>query len=317
MSNAWCKKIVSGLGVFCLLSVLAPGAALSWDVAAHAYIEEHLYKQQGQTDIAVLYNRTYGAGAIDLFNRTFASPYWEYAAYLHATTADNVLKAWQMAAGGDEKAFAYGFVGHNNAWGMDSTAHISGVTSGRGSGYVIAKAQALAVMLKPVLADAGLNLPDAVIVDVCHYLVESGVDLLVRALDPAIGSKLIAAAYFRSDQAPALLAKAYVPDFSALAGGPENAAHIIAASEGEFRAYMMGYGWALTQNNALDLVADGLAKIGTGYLGLPPEYAQILFPLVKQGIMASMDLCARDFERELRATAGWVNGNLSKEGVVW
>jgi hypothetical protein len=317
MDKCTVKKLIMGATVFCLLVVLTPGAALSWDAAAHAYIEEHLYRKQGQTDSGVLHNRIYGSGATDLFNRTFTSPYVEYAAYLHETTADNVLKAWQMAASREEKAFAYGFVGHNNAWGMDATAHVSGITSGRGKGYVIAKAQVLAVMLKPVLADAGLNLPDAVVVDVCHYLVESGVDLLVRALDPAIGNKLMAAAYLRSDQVPALLINAYAMDFAALAGGQQNAAQIIATAEGMFRAYTMGYGWALTQDNALDLVADGLSKIGTSYLGLPPEYSQILFPLVKQGILASMTLCAPDFERELRASTGWVNGNLSEERIIW
>jgi len=311
------KKIVMGSCVFCLLVVLVPGAALSWDLAAHAFIEQHLYKKQGQTDIAVLQNRIYGAGALDLFNSTFTSPSVEFAAYLHATTADNSLKAWEMAASREEKAFAYGFAGHNNAWGMDSTAHISGVTSGRGTGYVIAKAQVLAVMIKPVLDEAGLNLPDAVLVDVCHYLVESGVDLLVRSLDPTIGSKLMAAAYFRSDQAPALLINAYASDFSALAGSPENAAQIIATAEGTFRAKMMGYGWALTQDNALDLIADSLAETGAIYLGLPPDYAEVLEPVVKQGILAAMMLCAPDFERELRATAGWVNGRLSSERIIW
>ena len=83
----------------------------------------------------------------------------------------------------------------------------------------------LAAMLKPALeSQLGRTLPDDVLVNICHYFVESGVDLLVRGLDPSIGNKLIAAAFHRSDEVPALLSRAYASDFSALAGSPENAA---------------------------------------------------------------------------------------------
>ena len=318
MKNQATKKILLVFCAACLMLATAPGAALSWDPATHVYIEEHLYKKQGQTDGAVLYNRIYGANAIDIFNNNFTSPYLEFAAYLHDTTRDNFLKAWEKAASREEKAFAYGLVGHNNTWGMDSTAHISGFTYGRGEGYVIAKARVLAAMLGPEIeAQLGRDLPDDVLLNVCHYLVESGVDFLVRSLDPTIGNKLMAAAYYRSGQVPALLINAYAADFSGLAGGAENAAQIIATAEGAFRVSMMGYGWALTQDNALDLVADELAKIGADYLGLPPGSAEALAPVAKQGILAAMELCTPDFEGELRATTGWVNGNLSSERIAW
>jgi len=293
-------------------------AAFSWDWATHAYIEEHFYKMQGQADEGVLQNRIYGATAFDLFNDNFTLPYFAFFTYLHDTTHDNFLKPWENAVTGSERAFAYGFVGHNNTWGMDSTAHISGVTFGRGEGYVIAKARELAVMLKPALeSQLGRTLPDDVLVNICHYFVESGVDFLVRGLDPSIGNKLMAAAFHRSDEVPALLVRAYAADFSALAGSPENAAQIIATAESKFRATLMGYGWALTQDDALDLFAEGLAKIGVSYLGLPAGSEAALVPATKQGIGAAMILCAPDFERELRATTGWVNGKLSSAGITW
>jgi hypothetical protein len=262
-----------------VMSMLLPGRAHSWDPATHAYIEEHFYKKQGQLDDGVLYNRIYGANAIDIFNNNFTSPYLEFAAYLHDTTQNNFLKVWEKAGTKAEKAFAYGFVGHNNTWGMDSTAHISGITYGRGEGYVIAKAHVLAVMLKPSLeSQLGRELPDDVVVNICHYLVESGVDFLVRS--------------------------------------PENAALLIAAAEGQFRYSMMLYGFALTQDNALDLVAEGMAAVGAEYLGMPGSEAALV-PVVKQGIFAAMTLCAPDFERELQASTGWVNGKLSSNGISW
>ncbi len=301
------------------MPVLLPSAAFSWDWATHAYIEEHFYQAQGQAaDDEVLNNRIYGAAALDLFNDNFTMPYFAFFTYLHDRTQDNFLKTWENAVTGSERAFAYGFVGHNNTWGMDSTAHISGVTYGRGEGYVIAKAHELALMLKPALeAQLGRTLPDDVLVNICHYFVETGVDLLVRGLDPSIGEKLMAAAYHRSDEVAALLVRSYAADFSGLAGSAENAAQTITTAESKFRATLMGYGWALTQNNALDLLAGPLAKIGVSYLDLPAGSEAALVPTVKQGIGAAMMLCAPDFERELRATIGWVNGNLSSAGIAW
>jgi hypothetical protein len=201
---------------------------------------------------------------------------------------------------------------------MDSTAHNSGITFGRDQGYVIAKARLLAVVLKPTLeSQLGQTLPEDVVVDICHYLVESGVDFLVLSMDPSIGNKLMLAAYNRSGDVPALLVNAYRDDFSALAGSPENAALLITTAESMFRSSMMVYGWALTQDNALDLVSGELATVGAAYLGLPPGSEAALVPIAKQGIFAAMTLCAPDIERELRASTGWVNGKLSSHGISW
>ncbi len=313
------KGLVSMVMAVVVVSIVMPGRVHSWDAATHAYIEEHLYKEQGHLNEAALSNRIYGANALDIFNNNFTSPYLEFAAYLHDTTQANFLKVWDKASTKDEKAFAYGLVGHNNTWGMDSTAHVSGITYGKGAGYVIAKARVLAAMLKPTLeSQLGQQLSDDVVLNICHYLVESGVDFLVRRMDPSIGNKLIAAAWSRSAEAPVLLANAYADDFSALAGIPVNdATLLITSAEGNFRASMMAYGFALTQANAMDLVASGMAKVGAAYLGLPPGSDEALVPVVKQGIEAAMALCAPDFEREIRASTGWVNGKLSSHGISW
>ena len=319
MKDIGMMRVVSIIMAVFVISILMPVRVHSWNPATHAYIEEHLYKKQGDLNNEVLYNRIYGANALDIFNDNFTSPYPEFAAYLHDTTQDNFMKVWEMAKTIAEKSFAYGFVGHNNTWGMDSTAHISGITFGRDEGYVIAKAHILAAMLKPMLESQLGPLSDNVLMDICHYLVESGVDLIVRNIDPSIGIKLMNASYYHSVDASALLANAFADDpyISSLAGSPENAKLLIAIAEGTFRVSMINYGWALTQDNALDLVSEGMAKVGTEYLHLPPGSEAVLVPLVKQGVLAAMTLCAPDIERELRASTGWVNGKLSSHGISW
>ncbi len=314
MKNRTVQKSFSVCFAVCLMLMILPGSVFSWDLAAHTFMEEHLFKKQDQADVSVMYNRIYGAGAMDMFNNVFTSPYLDFANYLHDPNSENFLKAWTAAVTREEKAFAYGFAGHNNRWGMDSTAHISGITFGRGEGYVIAKAKILAAHIKPIFESQGFFLPDDVLLSVCHYLVEAGVDMLVREIDPTVGTKLIAAAYSRSNQVPELLVNAFKGDFSAI---DPNAEQTIRTAEANFRVSTMAYGWALTQDNAFDLVAQGLATTGAVYLGLPPEAVPGLVPLVKQGMGGAMMICAPDFERELRATTGWVNGNLSSEGVVW
>lgn len=315
-SMVWAVRSIRAL---CLAGALFSTTAHAWEAATHAYIEAHLLKKQGQANAEVLFNRIYGANAIDLFNFDFTASGQANSAYLHDTTQDNFLKVWQKAGSGPLRAFAYGFVSHNNTWGMDSTAHNSGITVGRGEGYIMAKARTLAAILKPVLEspEVGLVLPDAVLLNVSHQLVETGVDFLVRSIEPSIGHTLLAAAFNRSAAAPDLLVAAYAADFSVRAGSRAQAELVIRTAEAVFQGRMIAYGWALTQENAFDLVADGMAGIAEGYLGLPPGSGAALLPIIKQAIFASMSLCAQDFEKELRATTGWVNGRLSSQGIAW
>jgi len=291
--------------------------AFAWDMAAHAYIEEHLYKKSGQMNETVLLNRIYGASTMDLFNNSFDSPYLDFANYLHDPTQENFLKVWSIADGKEEKAFAYGFVGHNNSWGMDSTAHVSGRTFGKREGYVIAKARILSAALGPKLEPLLGALDQEVLVNLCHYLIESGVDFLVLSKDPTIGYKLMAAADYRSTKIPDLLANAYKEGFAPLTGGIESAAVVIKGAEDYFNASMKAYGGALTQDNGLELVAEGLAAVGVVYLGLDDSWIPDLTSIAAVGILAAMELCAPDFERELQATTGWINGKLSLKKIVW
>jgi hypothetical protein len=79
---------------------------------------------------------------------------------------------------------------------------------------------------------------------------------------------------------------------------------------------MKAYGVALTPpaDNARNNIAGFLAGMGAQYLGLP---ADSLLPVVTVGLEIAMDICASDFEREIKASTGWVNGKLSFNGIFW
>jgi hypothetical protein len=141
MKNVGIIRVVPIIIAVLVMSILMPGRSYSWAPATHAYIEKHLYKQHGKLDNGILNNRIYGATALDIFNFSFDSPYPQCSAYLHDTQNPNFLKVWENAS--LQRAFAYGFVSYNNTWGMDSTAHVSGITYGRGEGYVIARGACL------------------------------------------------------------------------------------------------------------------------------------------------------------------------------
>ncbi len=115
-----------------------------------------------------------------------------------------------------------------------------------------------------------------------------------------------------------LLTNACKADLAAIAGISEaEAAQIIADAEFMHWQSIITYGFALSKDNTLELVAGGLAKIGVAYLGLPPGSEAALVPVVEQGITAAMTICAPDIERELKASTGWVNGRLSSHGIAW
>lgn len=324
MKNVTNIRMTIFVTIMALSALLLSSAAHAWDPATHAYIETHLYKKKGQSYEAILANRIYGSYMIDISNNIFADPYPSFSDYLHDPSQANFMKLWDLAkdlGSGPQKAFAYGFVSHNNSWGMDSTAHISGITYGRGTGYVTAKAQALGGMIGPAFSDMGMPLPDAVLQDVAHYLVEAGVDFLVLGLDPSIGYKIMLAAYARGNDIPQALVSAFTTDLAAKYSLPEPIVEqMILQAEAGKQEYLKMYGWALTQPNALDLVAQGLAVQGAAYFAsqgygqIPPD---LLAPVAKEGIIAAMWLCAGDFQDELSATTGWVNGRLSSEGIVW
>jgi hypothetical protein len=327
-------RVVPIITAVLVILILIPGRSYSWAPATHAHMEKQFYKQQGKLkqqekldDFGILNNRIYGATALDIFNFSFSSPYPQCSAYLHDTENPNFLKVWDALKVSEntslQRAFAYGFVGHNNTWGMDSTAHISGITYGRGEGYVIAKASMLVPLLKEtdefktLESQLGGELPYEVMLNVCHYLIEYGVDLLVLNEDTSIGGTLFDAAAKRDPADPTLLIAAYADDqdFKDLVA-PRDAAGFITEAEAMFRNSMLIYGKALAPNpdEARANIIIFLTVFGENYLNIP---AALLKPVVTRGLDIAMDICASDFEREIKASTGWVNGKLSSNGISW
>ena len=254
----------------------------------------------------------------DLFNYVFDSP---SLPDLYAQTHDQSMKVWSSAKLKQEKALAYGFVSHNDLWGADSTAHRSGRTFGTEEGYVISKASQLKSILETIPEYAALQLPDLISLEVSHNFVETGLDILIKRLDPQIGGRLSSAATRRSPVLPALLVRAYARDLSLL---PEmnhgKATRLIQFAEKEFRKSMILYGQALTLDDAtaIQLIAEQTADISMGFLsayGIPLPKGLDLIPLITFAIEQSITLCADDFAEEIATTIDFVDQNLQAHGI--
>jgi hypothetical protein len=307
--------------------VLLPSAAFSWGWAVHTYIDD-----QFNTKWAVKNgNQLYGGLAPDLFNFRYDAP--AYREYLFYQTHNNFMKVWDEAQSIPGKALALGFVSHNESWGVDFTAHRSGITFGQKGtipghpdegGYVIAKAYQLKAILEQVPEYNALQLPEPLTMTVAHELVERGVDLLMKTMDPMIGAKMSAAALPPNPNFPLLMERAYAGELAYFFGiSHTDAVKFIAASERQYRQMLVLYGQALLQDtdtaiylNALQL--EEAAKHVLAAYGLPPFPEGVdIKPLLQFGIYQSMLLCADDFGPEVAATAAFVGGQMEAHGISY
>lgn len=315
------KNAPAALG--CVLATLAmlPGTAVAWNSGTHAYIARELQKKTGQiVDPQAMRNRMYGANGPDLFNYSFGDPYFAIADYLHEYYApDATLRVWKSAKDiGDASLveYAYGFVSHDNAFGADTTAHIAAITGGVKQGYVIAKAALLAQELQALFAQQQIEMPAEQVSLGAHVLVEAAVDLLVQAeLDPNIGLELLDAVSGADARIGELLAAAYgEPLAEYFPGGKPQAEEIIKATEAAFRMIESQYAYSLVMSrpDAFGPLAEFNAALAAQLFGMP---AETLVPLVTYGIGQAILLVQPDFQREIFATIGWVNGNLGSRSV--
>jgi hypothetical protein len=310
------KKELSVLGVIFLMLFFLTTDAFSWSAATHAYIEDHLGKKRGLDNG----NEIYGGIAPDVFNYLFDSPY--YLGYLYNETHNEFLKVWNVSRWGFERSLAYGFVGHNDAWGADFTAHHLCQTCGTGEGYAIAKAREL-LTIAPLPPELGI--PDDVAIEIFHEIVENSVDILVsKRTDPLIGKKIVSSAILRSPQFPLLLVKGYAKDFSSYAGisYPE-AAQLITTAEKEFRKAMILYGQVLMQDEAtaIQLISEQTADIAASFLAL---YG-IQLPIPKEEIIQmvigyttlAISICENDYQPEVEATIHFVDQQLRSHAISY
>ena len=316
------KKSWTILTALVLILGLGTSQAWAWGSATHIYIDDRLNRQGlGQKNLGEMY----GGIAPDIYNYLFAP----YQPYLYGQTHNDFLKVWEAARPGRSsvnRAFAYGFVSHNDLWGADVTAHHNGLTFGQGQGYVIAKAQAMKPILSATLTAVGILLPDKVALDLSHNLVEYGVDVLVKNLDAQVGAKLAGAALKRNPTFPALLVQAYGDDVAATLGiSSEKAAQLILTTEQSFRKIKVYEGQALMQDDAaaIALLAEEYADFAQGYLAmfgvtLPPGVGRDqIVALAEYFIGQAMVMCQGDFAQELTATIDFVNEQLATHGIAY
>ena len=307
------KRFPLLIGILFILTGFTP-PAYPWGSAVHAYIGGRL----GDRGILKA-NVVYGEMAADTFNFMFDAP--DQMQYLYAVThgftssgLDTVLPVLRLAKTEREKAVAFGFVTHNNVNGADVTAH--GVPYNSPDGYVIAKALQLNEDLKPLLAKTGISIPEPVLLEVSHTLVEYAADLLIRKRDRSVGFIIVLSTITRDDSFPKLLAKAYAKDFAGTFGlTKKEATFTIIKEEAKFRRLTINYGTILRNGDrkAQDEVAKYLAEIAPDFLKpyeieIPPE---ALLPIIQFGIARAIDLCKDDLLTEVKATIELVKDNLA------
>lgn len=310
-------KIFISFGMICLALVILTSEAFPWGYATHAYIDDHIGRKCGSKNMCEIY----GGMSPDIFNYMFENP--EYLSYLYYQTHNEFMQVWEKTKTKREKSFGYGFVSHNDVWGADYTAHHSGITYGQTQGYVIEKAYILKQILEQIPEYQSLDLPDQVALEVSHNLIENGVDILMKRLDPAIGGKIALSALYRNSKIPSLLVRTYAEDFSAYAGisYPE-AAYFIRTAEREFRESMILYGHALMQDEqtAVQLISELTADIAESFLGVYgitlPEGADLM-PLIIFAIQQSIEICSADYANEIEATIYYVDQQLDAHGVTY
>ena len=316
MKTSRMKKNLMTVGVTFLMLLSLSTEAFSWSAATHAYIENQLGKKRGLENS----NEIYGGIVPDVFNYLFNYP--AYLDYLYGQTHEDFIKVWRTARWGLEKSLAYGFVGHNDVWGADFTAHHLCNTCGTGEGYAIAKAREL-LTIAPLPPELGI--PEDVAIEIFHEIVENSVDILVsKKTDPLIGKKIVSSAIARSPQFPLLLVKAYAKDFALYAGiSYFEAARFITSAEKEFRKTMILYGEVLMQDEAtaIQLISEQTAEAAEGFLSL---YG-IQLPLPKEEIIQmvigyttlAISICEYDYQHEIEATIHFVDQQLKGHGITY
>jgi hypothetical protein len=295
------------------------GPLYGYGAATHAYIAHQVGRQQGTSNL----NEIYGALLPDAFNVMFGDP---YQSELWTQTHYEFLKLVEEAGSESDKAFAYGFASHNEAWGADHIAHISAI-SDSSQGYVIRKQNELADILEPqirlfLLLNGVPNttqIIDRVLPTVAHTAIETAIDLLIRQNeDPDIGQRLELAAYTRGWSAPILLCKAYAAGFAEAAGTTEEvAAPLIIAAESEFRYRIQSYGTALTQEDPASALAEqgaDLAKLlVAAELGMVVD---VPADLMTEILNSAVDLVRDDYAAEVAATITYVREGLESHGIT-
>jgi hypothetical protein len=266
--------------VVLVLLLGASSRAFGWGNATHVYFAHRLGAKIGPVNIQEMY----GALGPDVFNYLFDVNGFFLASQAHFSP-ENV---YALANTPEKKAFAFGFMTHNNVYGADLTAHGSPdfpnpLWPARKPGWVIKygniAAGYLVAPLKQILAAAGVpdgaqdGLASYLAPTMGHDLVETAVDILVkRNQDPLIGLRMAIAARARTPQAGILLADAYATSLVAFTGGSDEipdvdeatARALIIGAESQYQLAMEQYGQAfmLPEKQLIKVLAQQSAAVG-------------------------------------------------------
>lgn len=327
------KKELIMLGIIFLMLFSFFTEAFSWGDATHVYISDRLKARFGRYNT----NEMWGSLGPDIFNFIFDQdlcPIW-LMEQTHGGTTESSMKVWNAASTTIEKSLAYGFLSHNERWGADYTAHISGLTFGEGVGYINAKAMVLLDTsidpsspydpnLNPKFSEifSSIDMTSEQQLLITHVIAEYAIDIMLKSdVDRFIGRKLKVAASSRSSKFPDLLVEAYAADYAGNCAGIDydTAVSIITSAESEYRDNMVFYGKALSlpQLIAVKLIANQIVALAPGFLGGPlpiPEADAV--EIVKAVIYVSMEICD-DYMTEINATIDFVEENLITQGITY
>jgi hypothetical protein len=317
------------LGLIGFLGVMMPAVTFSWNQATHAYIADRLGARVGHENL----NEMWGSVAPDLFNFVFAPalcPGWISDQTQGADPA-TVMNIWNAASTDKEKALAFGFVSHNQTWGADFVAHVSGLRPGyENDGYIITKAKELlnapsnsADPLRTfgdVFASLGMSSDEALLV--AHVITEDAVDIrLGNEVAPQLGRRLATAARSDTRSFPPLLARTFAADYAdhCFRGDYSTAATVLTATEQEHRKNMILLGQAISQTKpvAVRLLSEQLVGVLPGFLGRPlPIADKQAVQIVEAAMFSAMGLCD-DYKAEIEATIEFVGKNLKDHGITY
>lgn len=318
MKNKLNLKLTLSSVITILTASILSTSVCAWGPATHTYFGKKLGNKYGVMN----WQEMYGALLPDMFNFMFGYPHQRY---LWRQTHYEFMKVVEKAKFGRRKAFAYGFVSHNEEWGADQTAHISAITN-PGEGYVVTKKKILAPLLEPKIeafltANSIPHTPELVeklALAVADSSIEFAVDLLVsQNEDKRIGIEMLRAAKLRSPFVPILLSRAYAEDFAEEAGITLlEAIGIIMTVEKEFKEYMELYGGILREENAADLMAEEAAQLAEAMLekeygievDVPPE-------LTKDFLLAAVEVIKDDYSEELEGTLEYIEEQLEAHEI--
>ncbi|MCL6582077.1 MAG: hypothetical protein K6U11_00420 [bacterium] len=280
---------------------------LAWGPATHTYIVRKLDKRPGLVNA----QKMYGSIAPDIFSYIYRVPDRKF---LNQQMHHEFMGVLTAAAATDQKnlkAFALGFISHNDVWGADYLARNE-------QGYITLKADQLIYKvlkgnpeqfseeLKGTLrALIALDYQEAR--DLGCIAVEYGVDLLVRRYsDPEIGARLILATTLRDHEIPHLLASVY--------GYKEEAAKTIIEAEAAFKKIMADYGKDLLmdERSAIEAVAEQIAEIAPKALCIDLPEKDKLIRIGIELISGAMNVCRTDYSQSISATVEAIRKNIEK-----